>query len=115
VTCASALCVDLLAGLEVHAGRMRANVEAAGGLALSEHAVRALEPGLGLPAAYAAVRRAALATQAGEFRRLADALRAELSELAGTAELGLLGDPEAAAASASAFAGAWARSAAAGS
>jgi adenylosuccinate lyase len=115
VTCASALCVDLLAGLEVHAGRMRANVEAAGGLALSEHAVRVLEPGLGLPVAYAAVRRAALATRAGEFGRLADALRHELPELAGSAELGLLGDAEAAAASASAFAGAWARPTAAGS
>jgi adenylosuccinate lyase len=109
VTSASALCVDLLAGLEVHTQRMRANVEAAGGVALSEHAVRVLEPRLGLPAAYAAVRRAALATRAGEFGQLADALRHEIPELADSGELGLLGDPQAAASSAVAFASGWAR------
>jgi adenylosuccinate lyase len=115
VTCASALCVDLLAGLEVHADRMRANVEAAGGLALSEHAVRVLEPALGLPAAYAAVRRASAATRSGEFARLADALTAEFGEdvpgPGGGARLGQLDDPQAAAASATAFADEWVRAA----
>jgi adenylosuccinate lyase len=110
VTCASGLCADLLAGLEVHADRMHANVAAAGGLALSEHSVRFLEPRLGLPAAYDEVRRAALATRAGQFGHLADALAAALGE-----ELPELADPVAAAASATALADQWVRAATAGS
>lgn len=104
VTCATALCADLLAGLEVHSDRMLANVGAAGGLALSEHAVRVLEPRLGLPAAYAAVRQAALATRAGEFGHLSGALAAVLGD-----ESAGLADPTAAAASATAFADEWTR------
>jgi adenylosuccinate lyase len=109
VTCASALCADLLADLEVHDDRMRANIEASSGLALSEHAVRVLEPRLGLPTAYGAVRRAALATRAGEFGHLADALGDVLGD-----ELAELADPRAAAASATAFADQWVRAATAG-
>jgi adenylosuccinate lyase len=109
VTCASGLCADLLAGLEIHADRMHANVVAAGGLALSEHAVRFLEPRLGLPAAYDTVRRAALATRAGQFGHLADALAAALGE-----ELAELADPRTAAASATALADQWTRAAAPG-
>ena len=105
VTRASALGVELLDSLEVHPGRMRANAGGRGGLALSEQAVRLLEPSLGLPGAYTAVRQAAQATEAGQFGHLAEAL-AEIAP--GTPDLGRLGDPGNAVTSATFLAHAWA-------
>jgi len=106
VTRASALAVELLDGLEVHVGRMRANAGDRGGIALSEQAVRLLEPSLGLPAAYAAVRRAARATEAGQVGHLCDALSAAAPD---AGDLGRLQDPGTAVTSAAALALAWAR------
>ena len=105
VTRASSLCVELLTSLEVHADRMHANVGDRGGVAMSEHAVRLLEPHLGRPGAYTAVRQAAAATQAGRFAHLGDAL-AETEAPAGL-DLGQLRDPRIAVASAEALVQAW--------
>jgi 3-carboxy-cis,cis-muconate cycloisomerase len=54
----------LLSGLRVHSDRMRANVEAAGGLPLAEHVTALLAPGLGRLSAHDLV--AAASVRAGE-------------------------------------------------
>ena len=105
VTRASSLCVELLTSLEVDADRMRASVDDRGGVAMSERAVRLLEPQLGRPAAYAAVRQAAAATLAGRFAHLGDAL-AETRATPGL-DLGQLRDPRTAVSSAEALVRAW--------
>jgi adenylosuccinate lyase len=105
VTRASALAVELLDSLEVYGGRMQANAVGRGGMALSEQAVRLLEPSLGLPAAYAAVRRAALAIEAGQAAHLADVLSAAAPD---ADDLERLRDPGTAVASAATLALAWA-------
>lgn len=109
VTRASALCIELLADLEVHVDRMRANVNDRGGVAMSEHAVRLLEPHVGLPNAYAAVRRAALATEAGRFAHITDALAEAAAGYPASLNLEQLRDPGTAVASAVALAQAWSR------
>jgi adenylosuccinate lyase len=105
ITRASALAVELLDGLEVQVGRMWANAADRGGIALSEQAVRLLEPSLGLPAAYAAVRRAARATEAGQAGHLGDALATAAPD---EGDLRRLRDPGTAVTSAAALARAWA-------
>jgi 3-carboxy-cis,cis-muconate cycloisomerase len=55
---AAAWCRELLERLEVDAGRMRANLDAAGGLPLAEAAVAALAGALGRPRAREAVEQA---------------------------------------------------------
>jgi 3-carboxy-cis,cis-muconate cycloisomerase len=47
----------MLAGMEVHADRMRANLEATGGRLMAEHAAAALAPALGRAAAHDVVAR----------------------------------------------------------
>jgi 3-carboxy-cis,cis-muconate cycloisomerase len=70
---AAAWAAELLAGLEVDAGRMRANLDAAGGLPLAESVVAVLVPGLGRLAAHDLVAEASgAATRTG--RGLADVL-----------------------------------------
>jgi 3-carboxy-cis,cis-muconate cycloisomerase len=56
---AAAWSADLLAGLSVDATRMRANLDAAGGLPLAEHVAAVLAPALGRLAAHDLVREAA--------------------------------------------------------
>jgi adenylosuccinate lyase len=104
VTRASALGIELLDGLEVHIGRMLANAGGRGGLALSEQAVRLLEPSLGLPGAYAAVRHAAQATEAGQFEHLSEALADFAPDAQG---LKRLRDPGSAVTSAATLTQAW--------
>jgi len=63
---AAAWAAELLAGLEVDAGRMRANLDAAGGLPLAESVVAVLAPGLGRLAAHDLVADASgVATRTG--------------------------------------------------
>lgn len=67
---------DALAGLEVDAARMRANLDVTGGLVMAEALVLALAPHVGRPAAYHLVQTATRRAAAGEdFRQvvLADA------------------------------------------
>jgi 3-carboxy-cis,cis-muconate cycloisomerase len=56
---AAAWCAELLAGLEVDAAAMRANLDDAGGLPLAEHVTTVLAPRLGRPAAHDLVAGAA--------------------------------------------------------
>jgi 3-carboxy-cis,cis-muconate cycloisomerase len=56
---AASWCEDLLAGLEVDAEAMRANLDAAGGLPLAEHVTTLLSPKLGATAAHDLVADAA--------------------------------------------------------
>ena len=56
---AASWCAELLAGLEVNAAAMRANLEAAGGLPLAEHVTAVLAPRLGRLAAHDLVAEAA--------------------------------------------------------
>jgi len=56
---AAAWCVELLAGLEVDAAAMRANLDDAGGLPLAEHVTTVLAPRLGRQAAHDLVAGAA--------------------------------------------------------
>jgi 3-carboxy-cis,cis-muconate cycloisomerase len=56
---AAAWCADLLAGLEVDAAAMRANLDHAGGLPLAEHVTTVLAPRLGRQAAHDLVAGAA--------------------------------------------------------
>ena len=56
---AASWCADLLAGLEVDAGAMRANLDAAGGLPLAEHVATVLAARLGRLAAHDLVAEAA--------------------------------------------------------
>jgi 3-carboxy-cis,cis-muconate cycloisomerase len=56
---AAAWSVELLAGLSVDNARMRANLDAAGGLPLAEHVAAVLAPALGRLAAHDLVREAA--------------------------------------------------------
>jgi 3-carboxy-cis,cis-muconate cycloisomerase len=70
---AAAWAAELLTGLQVDAGRMRANLDAAGGLPLAESVAAALAPGLGrLPAHDLVAEASAAATRAG--RGLAEVL-----------------------------------------
>lgn len=64
-----------------------------------------LEPSLGLPGAYTAVRQAAQATEAGQFGDLGEALAAAAPD---ARDLGRLRDPGNAVTSAAALAQAWA-------
>ncbi len=80
-------------------------IETRGGVAMSERAVRLLEPHLGRPGAYAAVRQAATATQAGRFAHLGGALAGARAP-AGL-DLEQLRDPRTAVASAEALVRAW--------
>jgi 3-carboxy-cis,cis-muconate cycloisomerase len=56
---AASWCAELLAGLQVDAGRMRANLEATGGLPLAEHVTAVLAPKVGRLAAHDRVAEAA--------------------------------------------------------
>jgi adenylosuccinate lyase len=60
---AHALLATVLAGLEVRAGRMRANLEASGGYPLSEGLMLALASKIGKQSAHQAVHRLAIAAQ----------------------------------------------------
>jgi len=72
---AASWAAELLAGLEVDAGRMRANLDAAGGLPLAESVVAVLAPALGrLPAHDLVAEASATATATG--RRLGEVLSA---------------------------------------
>ncbi len=72
---AAAWAAELLAGLQVDAGRMRANLDAAGGLPLAESVAAALAPGLGrLPAHDLVAEASATAVRTG--RPLAEVLGA---------------------------------------
>jgi 3-carboxy-cis,cis-muconate cycloisomerase len=66
----------LLAGLRADEGRMRANLEAAGGLPLAEHLAAVLAPRLGQLAAHDLVRDAAATAVAGALS-LPDAMLAD--------------------------------------
>jgi 3-carboxy-cis,cis-muconate cycloisomerase len=55
---------SLVAGLQVHAGRMRANLDAAGGLLLAEHVAARLAPAVGVRAAHDMVAVAAASAAA---------------------------------------------------
>lgn len=61
--------VPMLAGLEVDAARMRANLDAGGGLLMAEAAMTALAPLIGRDIAHAAVTRAARAVPPGGMLR----------------------------------------------
>ena len=56
---AASWCAELLAGLSVDVTAMRANLDAAGGLPMAEHAAALLAPKLGRPAAHDLVAKAA--------------------------------------------------------
>jgi 3-carboxy-cis,cis-muconate cycloisomerase len=67
---AASWAAELLAGLEVHAGRMRANLDGAGGLPLAESVAAALAPALGrLPAHDLVTGASATATATGRGLR----------------------------------------------
>jgi 3-carboxy-cis,cis-muconate cycloisomerase len=70
---AAAWCADLLAGLEIDAARMRANLDAAGGLPLAEQVAAMLAPRLGRLAAHDLVAEAS-ARAAAAGRPLRDVL-----------------------------------------
>jgi 3-carboxy-cis,cis-muconate cycloisomerase len=70
---AAAWCAELLAGLEVDAAAMRANLDGAGGLPLAEHVTTVLAPRLGRLAAHDLVAGAA-ARSAGTGRPFRDEL-----------------------------------------
>ena len=74
---AAAWCAEMLAGLEVDAAAMRANLDAAGGLPLAEHVATVLAPRLGRAAAHDLV--------AGAAARSARTGRPFRDELAGAA------------------------------
>jgi 3-carboxy-cis,cis-muconate cycloisomerase len=62
---AAAWAADMLAGLRVDPGRMRANLDAAGGLPLAEHVAAVLTPALGRLAAHDLVAQASSQAAAG--------------------------------------------------
>jgi 3-carboxy-cis,cis-muconate cycloisomerase len=70
---AAAWGAELLGGLEVDAGNMRANLDRAGGLPLAEHVAAVLAPGLGRLAAHDLVAEASRAA-AGSGRSLGEVL-----------------------------------------
>ncbi|MBB5827387.1 3-carboxy-cis,cis-muconate cycloisomerase [Micromonospora carbonacea] len=77
---AAARCARMLAGLRVHPGRMRENLDAAGGLVLAEAVAARLAPAVGRGVAHDLVARAA-AAPAFRAALLADPdIRAHLSE-----------------------------------
>jgi 3-carboxy-cis,cis-muconate cycloisomerase len=86
----------LLTGLRVDAIRMRANLDASGGLLMAEHVAAELAPALGRLAAHDLVAAAA-ARAAGEGTGLAEALRADLGSAAALEAAGI-GESELAAA-----------------
>ena len=79
---------ELLEGLEVHPDRMRANLEATGGLLLTERVAGALADPLGRPAADDLVRRLA-GEAAGGGRPLRDVLLADQAVRAHLDEVGI--------------------------
>jgi 3-carboxy-cis,cis-muconate cycloisomerase len=87
---AASWAAELLAGLEVDARRMRANLDAAGGFPLAESVAAALAPSLGPPAAHDLVAEAsAKAAAAGQGFRdalLSPPLAARLAEAGITAD-----------------------------
>ena len=87
---AAAWCAELLAGLEVDAAAMRANLDAAGGLPLAEHVATVLAPRLGRLAA-----RDLVAMAAARSRRSGRAFRDELaSAIAGSGAAAAIGPDE---------------------
>jgi 3-carboxy-cis,cis-muconate cycloisomerase len=84
---AAAAAADAVAGLEVDAGRMRANLDASGGLVLAERVSFALTPRLGRREAHAVVAEAA---RAPSFR---DALLGDERAALSAEELDALLDP----------------------
>jgi 3-carboxy-cis,cis-muconate cycloisomerase len=79
---------DLLAGLGVDAGRMRANLDAARGLPMAEHVTAELAPALGRLTAHDLIASAS-ARAAGEEIGLADALLADDTAVAALREAGI--------------------------
>jgi 3-carboxy-cis,cis-muconate cycloisomerase len=79
---------ELLAGLRVDAGRMRANLEAAGGLPLAEHVATELTPALGRLAAHDLVA-AASARAVTDGVTLTDALLGDAGAAAALADAGI--------------------------
>jgi 3-carboxy-cis,cis-muconate cycloisomerase len=94
---------DLLAGLEVDAERMRADLDRAGGLPMAESVAGRLAPALGRTAAHETVARVSRAAAAG--RPFAEALRDEPEVAAhlSAADLAAALDPERYLGSAGAF------------
>jgi 3-carboxy-cis,cis-muconate cycloisomerase len=102
LTCsAAAWTADLLAGLEVDAGRMRANLDASGGLPMAEQIAARLTPGLGRLPAQELVARAS--REAAASGRELTAVLLSSAQFAGplaaagvgAAELAAAADPEA--------------------
>jgi 3-carboxy-cis,cis-muconate cycloisomerase len=88
---AASWAAELLAGLEVDAHRMRANLDAAGGFPLAENVAAVLAPSLGHPAAHDLVAEAsARAAAAGQGFR--DALLSSPEIAARLAEAGITPD-----------------------
>jgi 3-carboxy-cis,cis-muconate cycloisomerase len=88
---AAAWSAELLTGLRVDTGRMRANLDAAGGLPLAEHVSALLAPHLGRLQARDLVARASRQVAAGHGN-LADALLQDEAASASLASAGLTGD-----------------------
>ncbi|HYY80922.1 MAG TPA: adenylosuccinate lyase family protein [Actinomycetes bacterium] len=98
------LAVRLLEGLQVHADRMRANLDARGGYLASEPVMRALTARVGKHTAQALVYRATMAgIERGVDLRTALAADPEIADALDQAELDLLLDPAAAVGSVGAF------------
>jgi 3-carboxy-cis,cis-muconate cycloisomerase len=86
---AASWAAELLAGLEVDAHRMRANLDAAGGFPLAENVAAVLAPSLGHPAAHDLVAEASARAAAGQGFRdalLSPPLAARLAEAGITAD-----------------------------
>jgi adenylosuccinate lyase len=98
------LAVRLLEGLQVHADRMRANLDARGGYLASEPVMRALTTRLGKHTAQALLYRATMAgIERGDDLRAALAADPDVSAALDPAELDRLLDPAAAVGSVGAF------------
>jgi len=98
------LAVRLLEGLQVHADRMRANLDARGGYLASEPVMRALAAQVGKHTAQALVYRAAMAgIEGGVDLRAALAADPEITAALDRAELDRLLDPAGAVGSVGAF------------
>ena len=98
------LAVRLLEGLQVHADRMRANLDARGGYLASEPVMRALTAQVGKHTAQALVYRATMAgIERGVDLRTALAADAEITAALDQAELDRLLDPAGAVGSVGAF------------
>ena len=78
----------MLGGLRVDEGRMRANLDATGGLLLAEHVAGVLAPATGRLAAHDLVAKAA-ATAAEQGTTLTDALLSDAATAAALAEAGI--------------------------